>query len=61
MDHERDKKGKLVMIPKIVLILIMSATLAGASVTSTPFPVLLAIACLIIVALSVAMRGEQQR
>jgi hypothetical protein len=60
MEHELDKKGRLIMIRKIVLILIMGVTLAGAATTSTPLPVLLVMGCLIILALSVVMRGEQQ-
>jgi hypothetical protein len=47
------------MIRKIVLVLIMSATLAGAVAASTPVPVLIAMGCLIIFALS-SVRGEQQ-
>jgi len=45
---------------KIVLTLIMGVALAGAAVTSTPLPVLLVMGFLIIWALSVALRGEQQ-
>ena len=60
MEDEQDKKGKLVMIRKIVLTLIMGVVLAEAAATSTPFPVLLAMGCLIILALSVALRSEQQ-
>jgi hypothetical protein len=60
MEHELDKKGRLVMIRKIVLILIMGAALAGAATTATPVPVLLVMGCLIIFALFVAMRSEQQ-
>ena len=48
------------MMRKIVLTLIMSVVLAGAAATSTPFPVLLVMGCLIIWALSVALRSEQQ-
>ena len=55
-----NKKGKLAMMRKIVLTLIMGVVLAGAVTTSTPFPVLLAMGCLILWALSVALRGEQQ-
>jgi hypothetical protein len=54
-----NQKGKRIMIRKIVLILIMGLTLAGAAATSTPIPVLLVMGCLIIFALSV-VRGEQQ-
>jgi len=60
MEHEVNKKGKLIMIRKIVLILIMGVTLAGAAATSTPVPVLLVMGCLIIFALSVATRREKQ-
>jgi len=48
------------MIRKIALILIMGVALAGAATTSTPVRVLLVMGCLIIFALSVAMRSEQQ-
>lgn len=48
------------MIRKVVLILIMGLALAGATVTSTPFPVLLVMGCLILWALSVTLRSEQQ-
>ena len=48
------------MMRKMVLTLIMGMVLAGAAVTSTPFPVLLVMGCLILWALSVAMRSEQQ-
>jgi len=60
MEPELDKKGSLVMIRRIFLILIMGAALAGAATTSTPVPVLLVMGCLIIFALFVAMRSEQQ-
>ena len=60
MEDERDTKGKLVMMRKIVLTLIMGVVLAGAVATSTPFPVLLAMGCLILLALSAALRSEQQ-
>jgi hypothetical protein len=60
MEHGLDKKGRLIMIRKIILILIMGAALAGAATTSTPVPVLLGMGCLIIFALFVAMRSEQQ-
>jgi hypothetical protein len=60
MEDERDQKGNLVMIRKIVLVLIMGVTLAGAAATSTPVPVLLAMGCLILWALSVALRRQQQ-
>jgi hypothetical protein len=48
------------MIRKIVLILIMSAVVAGAAASSTPFPVLLVMGCLIICALSLELHREQQ-
>jgi hypothetical protein len=60
MEHELDKKGRLIMIRKIVLILIMGMALAGAATTSIPVPVLLGMGCLIIFAFFVAMRSEQQ-
>ena len=47
------------MIRKMALLLIMSVVMAGAAATSTPFPVLLAMGCLILGALSVALRSEQ--
>ena len=60
MEDERDKKGKLVMMRKIVLTLIMGVALAGAAISSTPLPVLLAMGYLILLALSVALRSEQK-
>ena len=48
------------MIRRIVLTAIMGMSLAGAAVTSTPVPVLLVMGCLIIIALSIAVRREQQ-
>ena len=48
------------MMRKFVLTLIMGVVLAGAVATSTPFPVLLAMGFLIIWALSIALRSEQQ-
>ena len=48
------------MMRRIFLILIMVISLAGAAATATPFPVLLAMGCLILWALSVALRSEQQ-
>jgi hypothetical protein len=60
MEPVLDKKGSLVMIGKFFLILIMGVALAGAATTSTPVPVLLVMGCLIIFALFVAMRSEQQ-
>ena len=49
------------MMRRIFLILIMGVVLVGAAATSTPFPVLLVMGCLIVWALSVALRSEQQR
>lgn len=49
------------MIRKFFLISIMGLTLAGAMATSTPFAVLLAMAGLILVALSSATRSDQQK
>ena len=60
VEDEQAKKGKLVMIRKFVLTLIMGVVLTGAVAASTPFPVLLAMGFLIIWALSVALRSEQQ-
>lgn len=48
------------MIRRILLTAIMGMSLAGAAVTSTPVPVLLVMGCLIIIALSIAVRREQQ-
>lgn len=48
------------MMRKIVLTLIMGIALAGAAITSTPLPVLFVMGCLILWALSVALRNEQQ-
>ena len=48
------------MMRKIVLILVMGVVAVGAAATSTPFPVLLVMGCLIICALSLALRREQQ-
>jgi hypothetical protein len=61
MEHEPDKKGKPIMIRKIFLILIMGLLLAGAAITSTPLPVLLAMGGLVIFALVIAIGSEQQR
>lgn len=47
------------MLRKMVLISIMGIALAGAAVTSTPLPVLLGMAFLILWALSIAIRIEQ--
>jgi hypothetical protein len=48
------------MFNKIVLILIMGLILLGAAITSTPIPVLWGMGILIFLALSVALRSEQQ-
>lgn len=48
------------MMRKIVLILIMGVALAGATTTSTPFPILIVMGWLILLALFVALRSEQQ-
>ena len=48
------------MIRKIALMFIMGMALAGAAATSTPVPVLLVMGFLIIWALSVALRREQE-
>jgi len=48
------------MMRRILLILIMCVTLAGPAATSTPVPVLLAMGCLILWALCVALRSQQQ-
>jgi hypothetical protein len=48
------------MMRRIVLTAIMGLSLAGAAVSSTPVPVLLVMGCLIIIALSIAVRREQQ-
>ena len=48
------------MLRKLVLISIMGIALAGAAVTSTPLPVLLVMAFLILWALSLALRREQR-
>lgn len=48
------------MMRRIFLTLIMGVVLAAAVTTSTPLPVLLAMGCLILWALSVALRSEQQ-
>jgi hypothetical protein len=48
------------MMRRIFLTLIMGIVLAGAAVTSTPLPVLLVMGCLILWALSIAMRSEQR-
>jgi hypothetical protein len=48
------------MIRRIFLIVIMSISLTGAAVSSAPVPVLLGMGCLIVIALSMAVRREQQ-
>jgi hypothetical protein len=48
------------MMRRIVLTAIMGMSPAGAVVTSTPIPVLLLMGCLIIIALSITVRREQQ-
>lgn len=48
------------MIRKVFILILMSVPLAGAVVTTTPIPVLLAMGGLIIFALTVATRSEQQ-
>jgi hypothetical protein len=60
MEQEVDKKGRLIMFDKIILILIISMILLGAAITAVPIPVLWGLACLIFLALSVAMRRAQQ-
>jgi hypothetical protein len=47
------------MFNKIILIQIMSMTLLGAAMIFTPLPVLWAMGCLILLALSVFLRSEQ--
>jgi hypothetical protein len=47
------------MMRRIFLTLIMGVVLAGAVTTSTPFPVLLAMGCLMLWALSVAAQRQQ--
>ena len=53
-------KGRLNMLRKIVLLMIMGVALAGAGATATPAPVLWMMGGLIIFALSIAMHSEQQ-
>jgi hypothetical protein len=48
------------MMRRLFLVFIMGMVLVGAAITSTPFPVLLAMGFLILFALSVATRSEQQ-
>ena len=47
------------MLRKIVLVGVMCIPLMGALTTQTSVPVLLAMGCLILFALSVALRSEQ--
>ena len=60
MEQEVDKKGRLIMFDKIILILIASMILLGAAMTAVPIPVLWGIGCLIFLGLSVALRSQQQ-
>jgi hypothetical protein len=48
------------MFRKMILVAFMCMTLLGAATTTTPFPVLVGMGCLILLALSVAMRSEEQ-
>lgn len=48
------------MFRRIALLLLMGVPLAGAVVTSTPFPVLLVMGFLILFALSVAIPSREQ-
>jgi len=48
------------MFRKTILIIVMCMPLVGAAATDTPAPVLLVMGGLIILALSIAIRGEQQ-
>ena len=48
------------MIRKVFVLILMSVPLVGAAVTAAPLPVLLAMGGLIIIALTVAPRSEQQ-
>jgi hypothetical protein len=57
--HGVDKKGRQVMMPKIILILIMGVTLAGAA-SSMPRTVTLVMGCLTLFALSIVMRSQRQ-
>jgi hypothetical protein len=47
------------MFNKIILILIISMILLGTAMIFTPLPVLWAMGCLILLALSVVLRSEQ--
>ena len=60
MGQEVDKKGRLIMFDKAILILIVSMLLLGAAMTAVPIPVLWGIGCLVFLTLSVAMRNQQQ-
>ena len=55
------QREKFIMLGKIVLLIIMGGVLAGAATTSTPLPILLVMGCLILFALSAAIRREQQQ
>jgi hypothetical protein len=52
----RDKKGKLVMFPKLALIFIMGVALVGAAAAATPIPVLVALGILVIAAFLATVR-----
>jgi hypothetical protein len=58
--HDYTEKGRFKMIRKAVLLLLMSVPLAGAFVTATPAPVLLMMGGLIVLALTITRRVEQQ-
>jgi len=60
MGYELDRKGRMVMIRKMVLILIMGMVLIAAATAATPPPVLLAMGCLIVFAFFHTRYGEQQ-
>lgn len=47
------------MIRKLFLLIIMGIPLIGAAAVTTPVPVLLAMSCLIIFAVSLTSRSEQ--
>ena len=48
------------MIRRLFLVFVMGMVLVGAATTSTPFPVLVAMGFLILFALSVSTRSEQE-
>jgi hypothetical protein len=52
----RDKKGQLVMFPKLALIFLLAVVLVGAAATATPIPVLVALGILVIAAFLAAVR-----